>query len=55
MNPAKLLEHPDKAGRRVKLTRQRAVARVIVSADEEGTGPDDAVFTVEIQPHLGAE
>jgi hypothetical protein len=30
-------------------------ARVIVWADEEGTGPDEAVFTVEIQPHLGAE
>jgi hypothetical protein len=28
---------------------------VIVWADEEGTGPDDAVFTVEIQPRVGEE
>ncbi|WP_330339328.1 hypothetical protein [Streptomyces sp. NBC_00557] len=26
--------------------------RVIVWEDEEGTGPEDAVFTVEIQPGL---
>ncbi|MEV6051894.1 hypothetical protein [Streptomyces sp. NPDC052107] len=29
--------------------------RVIVWAHKEGTGPDDAVFTVEIQPHVGTE
>ncbi|MER6982693.1 hypothetical protein [Streptomyces carpinensis] len=29
--------------------------RVIVWAGEEGTGPDDAVLTVEIQPHVDTE
>ncbi|TFV32086.1 hypothetical protein E4K10_14715 [Streptomyces sp. T1317-0309] len=26
--------------------------RVIVWAGKEGTGPEDAVFTLEIQPHV---
>ncbi|MFF3906030.1 hypothetical protein ACFYZJ_08460 [Streptomyces sp. NPDC001848] len=29
--------------------------RVIVWAEEEGTGPDDAAFTVEIQPHVDTQ
>ncbi|MEU6260858.1 hypothetical protein [Streptomyces sp. NPDC047043] len=29
--------------------------RVLVWRDEEGDGPDDAAFTVEIQPGIGAE
>ncbi|MGJ5755797.1 hypothetical protein FB563_7110 [Streptomyces puniciscabiei] len=35
-------------------TAQKHV-RVIVWEDAEGTGPEDAAFTVEIQPHVGGE
>jgi hypothetical protein len=38
----------------VRGTRQRHV-RVIVWEDEEGDGPEDAAFTVEIQPDIDAD